>query len=476
METHKILFESLDKAEKHFEAGEIRLAQKLVNEVSRTMKAEGKVSNKLRHRFNFMSAQSRYFNDISSFATNPKRNEIIKEIEALIAQPHENPKKQANEIHGLQTKWQLLDQTSKPAGREQWITFKKLTDKAWEPCAQYYEELKNIKISNAQEREKIIQTLIQYSNDNSDKWPGLIEMSKFLSKTFQTWQSYAPVLDEDFSKLKTAYQDARKPINNAIKDQENKNHKIKESLIEKVKLINDEDTQACIQKFKKIKRDYQDAGPAGKKNEPILWKKLNQAADRFFEADKAIINNELEVIKDLTAELQSEDCSIKDIKNSVSELNKTRKSPEFSNLQKAIKAYENKKIDKINADKIKVYQDLITLLETADENHLSIHNEIFKSLKKPLYTGNKDKLQECTVKLELIAKIEPPDTDKIIKQKLALQMLQEKFSGTKNTNDEIKDLLIAFINNLKSKKISAAETKLWKRMCEAIQKLANELP
>jgi hypothetical protein len=89
------------------------------------MKAEGKVSNKLRHRFNFMSAQSRYFNDISSFATNPKRNEIIVEVEALIAQPHENPKKQANEIHALQTKWQLLDQTSKPAGREQWITFKK---------------------------------------------------------------------------------------------------------------------------------------------------------------------------------------------------------------------------------------------------------------------------------------------------------------------------------------------------------------
>jgi hypothetical protein len=111
VETHKILFESLDKAEKHFEAGEIRIAQKLVNEVSRSMKAQGKVSNKLRHRFNFMSAQSRYFNDISSFATNPKRNEIIQEIEALISNPHDNPKTQANDIHGLQTKWQLLDQS-----------------------------------------------------------------------------------------------------------------------------------------------------------------------------------------------------------------------------------------------------------------------------------------------------------------------------------------------------------------------------
>ena len=476
METHKILFESLDKAEKHFEAGEIRLAQKLVNEVSRSIKSEGKVSNKLRHRFNFMSAQSRYFNDISSFATNPKRNEIIKEIEALIAKPHENPKKQANEIHGLQTKWQLLDQSSKPASREQWITFKNLTDKAWEPCAQYYEELKIIKISNAKEREKIIQTLIQYTNDYSDKWPSLIDMSKFLSKTFQSWQSYAPVLDGDFSKLKTAYQNARKPINNAIKEQENKNYKIKDSLIEKVKLINDEDTQTCIQKFKKIKREYQDTGPAGKKNESILWKKLNEAADRFFEADKALVNDELEMIKNLAKDLTKDDCSIHDIKNKIIELNKTRKSPEFIKLQKAIKAHENKKIDAINAQKTEVYQDLLNYLETTDEIHSIIHNEIFKTLKKPLYLGNKDELLKCTIKLELIAKIDPPASDKAIKQMLALEMLQNKFSGAKTPSDEIKDLLISFVNNLKSTKISADEKKLWKRVSEVINKLAKQLP
>jgi len=476
VETHKILFESLDKAEKHFEAGEIRLAQKLVNEVSRSMKSEGSVSNKLRHRFNFMSAQSRYFNDISSFATNPKRNEIIQEIEALIAKPHENPKKQANEIHGLQTKWQLLDQSSKPAGREQWMTFKNLTDKAWEPCAQYYEELKILKISNAKEREKIIQTLIQYTNDYSNKWPSLIDMSKFLSKTFQTWQSYAPVLDEDFSKLKTAYQNARKPINNAIKEQENKNYKIKDSLIEKVKLINDEDTQTCIQKFKKIKREYQDTGPAGKKNESTLWKKLNEAADRFFEADKALVNDELEVIKNLANDLTRDDCSIHDIKNKITELNKTRKSSEFIKLQKAIKAHENKKIDEVNAKKTKVYQDLLNYLETTDETHAVIHNEIFKTLKKPDYLGDKDELLKCTIKLELIAKIDPPASDNAIKQMLALEMLQNKFSGAKTTNEEIKDLLISFVNNLKSKKISAEEKKLWKRVSEVINKLAKLLP
>jgi hypothetical protein len=59
---------------------------------------------------------------------------------------------------------------------------------------------------------------------------------------------------------------------------------------------------------------------------------------------------------------------------------------------------------------------------------------------------------------------------------LALEMLQNKFSGTKTTNEEIKDLLISFINNLKSKKITANEKKLWKRVSEVITKLAKQLP
>ena len=46
METHKILFDSLDKAEMHFEVGEIRAAQKIINEVSRAMRSNKKISNK----------------------------------------------------------------------------------------------------------------------------------------------------------------------------------------------------------------------------------------------------------------------------------------------------------------------------------------------------------------------------------------------------------------------------------------------
>jgi hypothetical protein len=188
------------------------------------------------------------------------------------------------------------------------------------------------------------------------------------------------------------------------------------------------------------------------------------------------MENELIVINDLTNELQMENCSINDIKEKISQLNKTRKSSEFAKLQKAIKSFENKKIDEINASKVDVYQDLLSQMETLEGNHQIIHKEIFKTLKNPLYTGNADKLLECTVQLELIAKIEPPASDKLIKQKLALEMLQSKFSGSKNKEDEVKDLLIDFINSLQSKKINASEKKLWKRVSEAISKLPSRLP
>lgn len=476
MESHNILFESLDKAEQHFEAGEIRLGQKMVSEVSRGIKSAGKISNKLKHKFNFMSAQSRYYNEISSFAANPKRNEIIDAVKALIEKPIDEPKKQANAIHGLQTKWQLLDQSSKPADRVQWSEFKQLTDKAWEPCAQYYEELKAVKLQNAAEREKIIQSIADYAKDNSAKWPGLIQMSRFLNQAYQTWQTFAPVMDEDFVRQKSSYQAARKPINDAIRSEESKNYKLKESIINKVKAINDEDTQECIFKFKKLKREYQDIGPAGKKNEQVLWKMLNENADRFFAAEKSITDEELKTIDALLTKLKSDDFQLNEIKESMRDLNKTRKTPEFTKLQKAIKTAEIKNIEAVNSKKADSYKACLNHLESEAISDTVLHSDIRKSLMKPSYKGDLELLHETVVMMELIAGIETPAKDQAIKQKLTLQMLQDKFSEQRSDSDKLKDLMISFINNLSAKNFSAAEKKLVARFQDSISGLSKQLP
>ena len=184
MKTSQDLFKQLDEAESLFSKGSIKVAQKKVREVISKSKELDKIPNKLRHKINFAIGQSRYFDDMSSFATNPKREELIKEISTIIQSPLESPKKQAHLIHNVQTKWQLLDLSSRPASKEQWNKFNELTNTAWEPCSEYFDELKQVKINNAAQRMEIINNINQYVQDNSSNWPQPKFLIQFLRTSF----------------------------------------------------------------------------------------------------------------------------------------------------------------------------------------------------------------------------------------------------------------------------------------------------
>ena len=320
MKTSQDLFKQLDEVEALFSKGSIKIAQKKVREVISKSKELEKVPNKLRHKLNFAIGQSRYFDDMSSFATNPKREELIKEITKIVENSLESPKKQAHLIHEIQTKWQLLDLSSRPASKEQWNKFNELTNKAWEPCSEYFDELKQIKINNATQRIEIINSINKYVQDNSSNWPKPKELIQFLRQSFDDWQKFAPVLDKDLNKLRNAYFEAKKPINDAIKKQEQIVIKAKEALIEKVNAISDEDNDICIKKFNDLKNEWKNAGSAGRKADNKLWDKFNKSADRFFNAKKEVIDDELSKANELLSQLDSGEISVNDIAKSLNDL------------------------------------------------------------------------------------------------------------------------------------------------------------
>ena len=105
MGSHKDLFQKIEAIESHFNDGAIKAGQKLLKSLNLDLKSLPSVPNKLRHKHNFVLAQSRRFNDVSSFAVNPKRAEMIKEVQALINDSGElKPRDQAHKIHEIQTK------------------------------------------------------------------------------------------------------------------------------------------------------------------------------------------------------------------------------------------------------------------------------------------------------------------------------------------------------------------------------------
>ena len=468
MKTSQDLFKQLDEAESLFSKGSIKVAQKKVREVISKSKELDKIPNKLRHKINFAIGQSRYFDDMSSFAANPKREELIKEISTIIQSPLESPKKQAHLIHDVQTKWQLLDLSSRPASKEQWNKFNELANKAWEPCSEYFDELKQIKINNAAQRMEIVNNINKYVEDNSSNWPQPKFLIQFLRQSFDEWQKYAPVLDKDLNKLRNAYFEAKKPINDAIKKQEQIVIKAKEALIEKVNAITDEDNDICIKKFNDLKNEWKKAGSAGRKADNKLWDKFNKSADRFFNAKKEVIDAELMKANELLSQLKSDEISINEVLKSLSDLKNISKTKEFNSIQKQINNKRKEQESELKQNKIDSYTNLLDAFLNNELDKTQVPSSIKNKLnEKPQEKSSTEALTYACVKLEALAGIDSLKKDAQLRQSIQMEMLTNKFNKVSNNLNSVDDLLIHFVNNI-SAKPTAAEKTLWKRVSKTI--------
>ena len=476
METSQDLFKQLEEAEKLFSNGSIKNAQKLVRDVISKTKTFKKVPNALKHKLNFAIGQSRYFDEMSSFATNPKREELISEITKIVATPLEEPKKQAHRIHDLQTKWQLLDLSSRPASREQWSKFNELCNKGWEPCSEYFDELKAIKINNANQRLKIIEEINLYVSENSAKWPEVRTLIQYMRGTFEQWQKFAPVLDKDLNKLKTAYFEAKKPINNYIKKQESNVIAIKESLILKVEAIDGEDGNLNIKKFNDLKNEWKKAGSAGRKHDNKLWDKFNKSADRLFNAKKEVIDAEIVLAENILKDLKDKTISTQDAETKLNELKNIQKTKEYNNVVSNIKNLKNEKIKEAKASKLSEYNKIFSVINDKKDATISLSKLIEAAISKSINNKKTDKkalLYSC-IKLEILANLESLKKDAALRQQIQLEMLTSKFNKS-NSGDlnDLDSLVINFIENYSKEDSGAPEKALWNRVSKTLEVLVS---
>ena len=475
METNKDLFKELDKAEKLFQDGSIKNAQKLVRSVLHESKKLKKVPNKLRHKLNFSLAQSRYFDDVSAFAANPKRNDLINELKTIAEKPNDKPKHQANLIHDIQSKWQHLDHTSKPASRDQWNEFNKLTNIAWEPCKDFFNELKQIKIENANKRKEIINSIDIYASNNSKKWPNNIEIINFLRNTYEEWQKFAPVLDEDFKNLKQEFFRARKPLNDQIKKQDKHIKELKLALIAKVKELNNEDNDTNITAFNNLKADWSKIGRLPRKIESKLWSDFNNNADRFFTEKNKEIEDAKNKLNEILNNINNSEVSINAIEKALNDNKKISKTDEYKSLQKALinKVEHKKQISKTN--KLLAYKQIFELISKPDTNiDLSNYPKPIKDAIERSYLNsksNKKTFQKACVQMELLAGNDSLKKNLELRNQIQLELLSNKFNRSSSNENSLESNICLFIESFSSKDSTAADKTTWNRMMDSAESL-----
>ena len=470
MERTDQIVELISKANQLFESGVIRDGQKLTREALKLVKVQGKIPNKLKHKLNATVALSRYFDDISSFATNPKRDELVSKIKEIADKPLKNPRKQADEIHKVQAQWQALDQTSKTASQKQWNIFRSYVDKAWLPCGDFFEELNKQKLVNATKKQQVTQDLNEFVQKNNNKFPTIRILRSKLRKFDDSWNSHAPVRDDVFRKLKSDFMDAKKPIFDEINKQNEQIKLKKEQIIESVAKITSEDMDENISKYMNLKKDWNILDKLPHKLEKTLWKKFISSGDRFFEEqnkNKQLQLDELNlVLKDLKK------YEIMDLQELLPKFDLINKSKEYKSLQNQIIKLRNDEKDKRNKESI---NDLEKLLEYVTEkkdpsdltNLDSSYKEIF-DYKFDLHS--KDEILESCIRIEMICNVESLKKDEKIRNQIQLKILTEKFNKAQQTKkEEILLHIKNFFFNLSISKVGATEKNLWKRIIKAIK-------
>jgi len=470
MERTDQIIELISKANQSFDSGVIRDGQKLTREALKLVKIQGKIPNKLKHKLNATVALSRYFDDISSFATNPKRDELVNKIKQIADNPLKNPRKQADEIHKVQAQWQTLDQTSKTASQKQWNIFRSYVDKAWLPCGDFFEELNKQKLVNATKKQQITQDVNEFVQKNKNKFPTIRILRSKLQKFDDSWNSHAPVRDDVFRKLKSDFMDAKKPIFDEINKQNEQIKLKKEQIIESVAKINSEDMDENISKYMNLKKDWNILDKLPHKVEKTLWKKFISSGDRFFEEqnkNKQIQLDELDlVLKDLKK------YEITDLQELLPKFDLINKSKEYKSLQNQIIKLRNNEKDKRNKESINDLEKLFEYVtEQKDSSDLANLDNSYKEIfdyKFDLHS--KDEMLESCIRIEMICNVESLKKDEKIRNQIQLKILTEKFNKAQQTKKEEIILRIKnFFLNLSISKVGATEKNLWKRIIKAIK-------
>jgi len=470
MERTDQIIELISKANQSFDSGVIRDGQKLTREALKLVKIQGKIPNKLKHKLNATVALSRYFDDISSFATNPKRDELVNKIKKIADNPLKNPRKQADEIHKVQAQWQALDQTSKTASQKQWNIFRSYIDKAWLPCGDFFEELNKQKLVNATKKQQVTQDLNEFVQKNINRFPTIRILRNKLRKFEDSWNTHAPVRDDVFRKLKSDFMDAKKPILDEIKKQNEQIKLKKEQIIESVSKINSEDMDENISKYMNLKKDWDVLDRLPHKLEKTLWKKFISSGDRFFEEQNKNKQLQLDEIGLVLKDIKKYE--IVDLQEMLPKFDLVNKSKEYKSLQNQIVKLRNDEKDKRNKASINDLEKLFEyVVERKDSSDLTNLDNSYKEIFDYKFDSHsKDEMLESCIRIEMICNVESLKKDEKIRNQIQLKILTEKFNKAQLTKkEEILLHIKNFFLNLSISKVGATEKNLWKRIIKAIK-------
>jgi hypothetical protein len=233
---------------------------------------------------NRLSTQLNELKDWQKFATNPKREDLLEQLEAL-ADSVFQPPRLAERLRNLRAEWQQLGHPDNPRARELQQRFDTLAEQVFAPCKAYYDAQATLRAENLERRQQLCAQLESYLAKTNWQDTDLRAAENILRTARIEWRQYHPCERKSLKAVQTRFDDLQQQLHEHIKAGWESNAQRKRDLIESARGLQDSDgaLEDRLDEAKRLQRQWRSIGPVPRKLDQPLWAEFRQVCDALFE-------------------------------------------------------------------------------------------------------------------------------------------------------------------------------------------------
>lgn len=274
----------LDGLNESLDGGQATQSKTQMGQVRRLKQALGKLNPDQNARFNTLNSRLTELVDWQTFATGPKRQELLDAMTLIASEPLD-AEAQATRVKQLRSQWNELGSVSKAADRRLAERFNAQAQTAFDHCREHFAELAEQRAANTAQREQICEQLNDYIN-TTDLNNGDVKAAEQILRTArEAWRQCYPVERKTSKPLEKKFEGLQEQLHEKIKAVWTANEAAKQGLLETAQTLaaaTDSDLGDRINQAKGLQKQWQQIGPMPRGGERKLWLAFREACDALF--------------------------------------------------------------------------------------------------------------------------------------------------------------------------------------------------
>ena len=216
------------------------------------------------------------------YAATEKKKELIAEMGEL-ARAGLAPPELSRRIRTMREQWKALGRSEQ--NEKLWREFKKLSDRTYAPCKEYFRERKRRMARNLKIRCELCEKLEARLTEIEGKPLHIAKLNQFVAECGTSWKEHAPVEQSKIRPLQKRYYAALKKLTNLRKEAMAENTARKRACVERLReLAKLGDGSAAAAEARQLRMEWKRIGPAEFRDEKRLREEFGGACETIFKA------------------------------------------------------------------------------------------------------------------------------------------------------------------------------------------------